>query len=88
MPDLNWEDASVRKAIFEEAIEYWLRKGVDGMRIDVAYLYSKYIDPIEDVPITRPGEYLQPAVSKYVDGPRLVEYTKEMIEVFNKYGSV
>jgi hypothetical protein len=48
------------------------------MRIDVANLYSK--GTVEDVEITRPEQYLQPAVSKYVDGPRLVEFTKEMIE--------
>lgn len=85
-PDLNWEDEEVRKAIYKESIEYWLEKGVDGMRIDVANLYSKW--PVEDVEVTRPGEYLQPAATKYVDGPRLVELTKEMTAVFAKYGCV
>lgn len=34
-PDLNWEDAQVR-AEFEDVIRFWLDRGVDGLRIDVA----------------------------------------------------
>ena len=39
-PDLNWEDEKVREAIYEETINFWLERGVDGMRIDVANMYS------------------------------------------------
>lgn len=29
-PDLNWENAETRAAVFESAMEFWLRKGIDG----------------------------------------------------------
>jgi alpha-glucosidase len=34
-PDLNWENPEVR-AEFEDILRYWLDRGVDGFRIDVA----------------------------------------------------
>jgi len=35
-PDLNWEHPPVRDA-FDEALRFWLDRGVDGFRIDVAH---------------------------------------------------
>jgi alpha-glucosidase len=35
-PDLNWELAEVR-AEFEDVLRFWLDRGVDGFRIDVAH---------------------------------------------------
>ncbi|MFT0879526.1 alpha-amylase family glycosyl hydrolase [Rhodopseudomonas sp. G2_2311] len=35
-PDLNWRNPEVRAAIFE-AMRFWLRKGVDGFRVDVIW---------------------------------------------------
>ncbi|OQD68845.1 hypothetical protein PENDEC_c030G02355 [Penicillium decumbens] len=40
-PDLNWENAETRAAIYESAMEFWLRKGVDGFRVDTVNTYSK-----------------------------------------------
>jgi oligo-1,6-glucosidase len=34
MPDLNWENPEVRKAIYDTIMRFWLDKGVDGFRID------------------------------------------------------
>lgn len=31
-PDLNWENEDCRKAIYESAIKFWMRKGVSGFR--------------------------------------------------------
>ncbi|MFC8076885.1 glycoside hydrolase family 13 protein [Streptomyces sp. NPDC057307] len=39
-PDLNWEHRDVR-AEFEDILHFWLRKGVDGFRIDVAHGLAK-----------------------------------------------
>ncbi|MDX3854566.1 glycoside hydrolase family 13 protein [Streptomyces sp. AK02-01A] len=39
-PDLNWEHAEVR-AEFEDILHFWLRRGVDGFRIDVAHGLAK-----------------------------------------------
>lgn len=33
-PDLNWENPETRAAIYESAMEFWLRKGIDGFRVD------------------------------------------------------
>ncbi|HWB38083.1 MAG TPA: alpha-amylase family glycosyl hydrolase, partial [Rugosimonospora sp.] len=35
-PDLNWDNADVR-AEFESVLRFWLDRGVDGFRIDVAH---------------------------------------------------
>ena len=35
-PDLNWRNPKVRRAIFE-VMRFWLRKGVDGFRVDVIW---------------------------------------------------
>ncbi|MEV0766435.1 glycoside hydrolase family 13 protein [Nocardia sp. NPDC050435] len=35
-PDLNWQDDGVR-AGFDEVLRFWLDRGVDGFRIDVAH---------------------------------------------------
>jgi alpha-glucosidase len=35
-PDLNWEDPLVRKE-FEGVLRFWLDRGVDGFRVDVAH---------------------------------------------------
>jgi oligo-1,6-glucosidase len=32
-PDLNWENEDCRKAIYESAIKFWMRKGVSGFRL-------------------------------------------------------
>jgi oligo-1,6-glucosidase len=43
-PDLNWENEVTRKAIYESAMEFWLRKGVDGFRVDTVNMY-RYVIP-------------------------------------------
>jgi alpha-glucosidase len=35
-PDLNWRNPEVRKAMYD-VLRFWLRRGVDGFRIDVLY---------------------------------------------------
>jgi alpha-glucosidase len=35
-PDLNWENEAVREA-FDQIIDFWFRRGIDGFRIDVAH---------------------------------------------------
>ena len=39
-PDLNWRTPEVQAAMFEAA-RFWLRRGVDGFRIDVAHSIMK-----------------------------------------------
>ena len=39
-PDLNWRNPAVKAAMFD-ALRFWLRKGVDGFRVDVMWLIIK-----------------------------------------------
>lgn len=34
-PDLNWQNADARQAIYDSAVDFWLRRGIDGFRVDV-----------------------------------------------------
>ncbi|HEX2419735.1 MAG TPA: glycoside hydrolase family 13 protein [Micromonosporaceae bacterium] len=42
-PDLNWDNPEVR-AEFEDVLRFWLDRGVDGFRIDVAHGLVKHPD--------------------------------------------
>ena len=42
-PDLNWRNPQVKEAMFA-AVRFWLERGVDGFRIDVAHFIMK--DPL------------------------------------------
>ena len=35
-PDLNWRNPEVREAMFD-VLRFWLRRGVDGFRVDVIW---------------------------------------------------
>ena len=39
-PDLNWFNPQVREAIYK-VLHFWLQKGADGFRLDVAHTYCK-----------------------------------------------
>ena len=39
-PDLNWENPEVRQA-FEEILQFWLDRGVDGFRVDQPHAMGK-----------------------------------------------
>lgn len=39
-PDLNWFNPEVREAVFK-AIRFWLDRGIDGFRLDVAHCYCQ-----------------------------------------------
>jgi len=74
-PDLNWENPKLREEIFN-MMNFWLKKGVDGFRMDVINVISKdstFPNVLEssDSPYHWAGEY-------FVNGPRLMEYLQEM----------
>ncbi|TID24295.1 glycoside hydrolase [Venturia nashicola] len=86
-PDLNWENEETRKAIYEHAMEFWLKKGVDGFRVDTVNMYSKGV-VMEDAPITNPGSEWQFAGMQYCNGPRIHEFLSEMNVILSKYGAI
>ncbi|HOP68363.1 MAG: alpha-glucosidase [Dethiobacteria bacterium] len=54
-PDLNWYNPEVRKAI-HEVIRFWLDRGVDGFRLDVAHAYCKDQQLRSNPPFFRRGK--------------------------------
>ena len=42
-PDLNWRDPACEEAMFN-IIDFWLKRGIDGFRVDAAY--RAYKDPL------------------------------------------
>ncbi|MGD9694087.1 MAG: maltose alpha-D-glucosyltransferase [Thermoleophilia bacterium] len=51
-PDLNFENAEVRRALFSQ-VDFWFRMGVDGLRLDaVPYLYEEEGTSCENLPRT------------------------------------
>jgi alpha-glucosidase len=76
-PDLNWENADCREAIYEETMRFWLERGVDGFRIDTVNKYSKRQDFV-DAPVTDASLPHQPAPEMWCNGPRIHEFIREM----------
>ena len=48
MPDLNWANAEVRRAMGDVA-EFWLNKGIDGLRLD-AFIHIAKVDLAQNYP--------------------------------------
>ncbi|PWY89716.1 maltase [Aspergillus heteromorphus CBS 117.55] len=86
-PDLNWENRETREAIYASAMEFWLRKGIDGFRVDTANTYSKDTS-FPDVPVTDPRTEWQYASHLFCNGPRIHEYLREMAGVLRKYDAM
>ena len=53
-PDLNWARPEVRAA-FEDVLRFWLDRGVDGFRVDVAHGLVKHPDLPDATDATRVG---------------------------------
>ncbi|GJC95800.1 alpha amylase [Colletotrichum higginsianum] len=87
-PDLNWENEETREAIYDNAMRFWLDKGVDGFRIDTVNMYSKGVE-FRDAPIMNANSSVQPAYMIYCNGPRIHEFLREMnAKVLNHYDTV
>ncbi|CAG9955572.1 unnamed protein product [Clonostachys rosea f. rosea IK726] len=86
-PDLNWDSAEARKAIYASAMVFWLDRGVDGFRVDTVNMYSKPVD-FPDAPVTDPAAPFQPAAMLYCNGPRMHEYIGEMNDILTRYEAI
>ena len=78
-PDLNWENPRVREEVYA-LMRFWLDRGVDGFRMDVINMISKPWHPdgsLPQAPVVREG-FLQPAFVMTCNGPRLLEFLREM----------
>ena len=82
-PDLNWENDKVREEVFS-MMDWWLKKGIDGFRMDVISLISK-VQSFPDGPAKEHSPYGD-AGPFTANGPRVHEYLKEMNQkVLSKY---
>lgn len=52
--DLNWRNPEVQDAMFED-VRFWLDRGVDGLRIDVAHFIMKDPELRDNPPATAPS---------------------------------
>lgn len=52
-PDLNWRNPEVQTA-FDEILEFWCDKGVDGFRVDVSHAMIKHPDFPDNPKIAEP----------------------------------
>jgi oligo-1,6-glucosidase len=82
-PDLNWENPKVRAEIYA-MMHWWLKKGIDGFRMDVINMLSK-VPGLPDAPVVTNNRY-QYAGQYFTHGPRLLEFLQEMKQqVLSKY---
>ena len=75
-PDLNWENPSVRQAVYA-MMNWWVERGVDGFRMDVINLISKTLPLVDGEPTPGLGGLCYDP-GMVANGPRLEEFLKEM----------
>ena len=85
-PDLNWENHRVRIEVYD-IMHWWLKKGIDGFRMDVINLISK-VPGLPDAPLESPERY-QFGGQYFINGPRMLEFLGEMKhEVLSHYDTL
>ena len=89
-PDLNWRNPEVQEAMYE-TLRFWLRRGVDGFRIDVLSLLVED-DQLRDNPPNpdyRPEAdlpYMQEVSVHQVDRPETRELVRHIRKVVDEFG--
>jgi alpha-glucosidase len=87
-PDLNWRNPAVREAI-HEVMRFWLRKGVDGFRVDVIWHLIKDAEFRDNPPNPAfregrpPHERILPLHS--TDQPEVHDVIAEMRRVIDEF---
>ncbi|MCT2535222.1 alpha-glucosidase [Aquibacillus koreensis] len=82
-PDLNWENPSVRKALYE-MINWWLAKGIDGFRVD-AISHIKKVGGFPDLPNPTNKKYV-PSFEGHMNRDGIQLFLEELKqETFDHY---
>lgn len=87
-PDLNWEHPEVRDE-FDAIIRFWLDRGIDGLRIDVAHGMIKDLD-FPDLSAEALGSFSllegdEPAAHPFWDQDRVHEINRRWRAIFDEY---
>jgi alpha-glucosidase len=88
-PDLNWRNAEVRAAMYD-AMRFWLKRGVDGFRMDVLWLLVKD-EFFRDNPPNTAYDSGQQDIARVLpvhnaDQPETHEIVAEMRSVMEEFG--
>lgn len=79
-PDVNWNCKSLREAIYQSAMAFWLDKGIDGFRIDTMGLFAKD-HSFADAPESDPHY-------PFNHRPQNFQILNEIHDVMAKYGDM
>ncbi|WP_024875964.1 glycoside hydrolase family 13 protein [Saccharomonospora piscinae] len=82
-PDLNWRNSEVR-AEFADILRFWLDRGVDGFRIDVAHGMVK-ADGLPDAECTEQASLLTTRSLPYFDQDGVHEIYREWRKILDSY---
>jgi alpha-glucosidase len=87
-PDLNWRNPAVRQAM-ADVLRFWMRRGVDGFRVDASAVLSKDDLLRDDPPDPQAGERTPPPQRlKHIftdDRPQAMEYLEELRSVIDEF---
>lgn len=87
-PDLNWRNPDVRAAM-ADVLRFWMRRGVDGFRVDVIWLLAedeRFPDEPEN-PEWRPGQPEHERLNHIYtqDQPETHRYVRELRQVLDEF---
>ena len=88
-PDLNWRNPHVR-AVMYEALRFWLRRGVDGFRVDVMWHLIKdaaFRDNLPNQAWSKDSPEIDRLLQTYsTDQPEVHEVVADMRKVLDEFG--
>lgn len=76
-PDLNYRNPAVKQEMFD-TLRFWLRKGVDGFRLDMISSIYEEEDITKNHPLLHPFKY-------NLDHPDTLQFTKDLRAVMDEF---
>jgi alpha-glucosidase len=86
-PDLNWGNAAVRAAM-ADVLRFWMRRGVDGFRVDAAAVLAKDDLLRDDPPAPNSADKPPPQRLNHVftdDRPKAMTYLEDIRAVIDEF---
>ena len=83
-PDFDWRQPEVREE-FEDVLRFWLDRGVDGLRIDVASALLKHPDLPDNPPVPPPPPGVYRPVGHQWDQPEVHEVYRSWRRLVDGY---